>query len=145
MTTPPYDIISPEQQEKLYRAIHSAPSAWNFLKRKRAITASITNIPERRDTLNEWIESGVLKFDEKESIYVYGQEFSLPDGRRLSYKGVLCLVKLEEFEKGIILPHEETLTKAKNDRFNLMSATGCNFSSIYFPLFGRREKNCSVY
>ncbi len=46
-------------------------------------------------------------------------------------KGFICLVKLEEFSKGIILPHEETLSKAKEDRFHLMEATGCNFSQIY--------------
>lgn len=30
-----------------------------------------------------------------------------------------------------MLPHEETLSKAKKDRFELMKATNCNFSSIY--------------
>ena len=30
-----------------------------------------------------------------------------------------------------MLPHEETLSKAKTDRLNLMKATGCNFSDIY--------------
>lgn len=29
------------------------------------------------------------------------------------------------------MPHEETLPKAKADRFNLMMSTGCNFSQIY--------------
>ena len=30
-----------------------------------------------------------------------------------------------------MLPHEETLSKAKADRFELMKATGCNFSDVY--------------
>ncbi len=34
---------------------------------------------------------------------------------------------------GVVLPHEETLSKAKEDRFQLLSATRCNFSSIYSP------------
>lgn len=131
VTTPPYDIISPEQQEKLYRAHPFSAIRLELPKEEEGDNSEHNKYTRAADTLNEWIESGVLKFDEKESIYVYGQEFTLPDGRHLSYKGVLCLVKLEEFEKGIILPHEETLSKAKNDRFNLMSATGCNFSSIY--------------
>src|SRR5699024_9990559 len=33
--------------------------------------------------------------------------------------------------KGVVLPHEETLSKAKEDRFRLMQATFCNFSQIY--------------
>ena len=40
-------------------------------------------------------------------------------------------MKIEEFSKGVVLPHEETLSKAKEDRFNLMKATNCNFSQIY--------------
>jgi uncharacterized protein (DUF1015 family) len=40
-------------------------------------------------------------------------------------------VKLQEFADGVVLPHEETLSKAKTDRFNLMSETMCNFSQIY--------------
>lgn len=31
----------------------------------------------------------------------------------------------------MVLPHEETLSKAKEDRFNLMKAAFCNFSQIY--------------
>ena len=46
-------------------------------------------------------------------------------------KGIICRVKLEEFSKGVVLPHEETLSKAKADRFQLMKATFCNFSQIY--------------
>ena len=52
-------------------------------------------------------------------------------GGNYSVKGFVSLVKLESFSKGVILPHEETLSKAKTDRFNLMKATGCNFSQIY--------------
>ena len=47
------------------------------------------------------------------------------------FKGCITRVKLEEFSKGIVLPHEETLSKAKKDRFELMKATNCNFSQIY--------------
>ena len=47
------------------------------------------------------------------------------------FDGIVCLVKLEPFEKRVVLPHEETLKKAKEDRFNLMKSTFCNFSSIY--------------
>ncbi len=52
-------------------------------------------------------------------------------GERKSIKGIIARVHLEEFEKGIILPHEFTLSKAKEDRLNLMKATNCNFSQIY--------------
>ena len=48
-----------------------------------------------------------------------------------SIKGIVCLVKLTPFSEGVVLPHEFTLSKAKEDRFNLMKSTFCNFSQIY--------------
>jgi uncharacterized protein (DUF1015 family) len=45
--------------------------------------------------------------------------------------GFIPLVKVEEISKGIVLPHEETLSKDKSDRLNLMNSAGCNFSQIY--------------
>jgi uncharacterized protein (DUF1015 family) len=53
------------------------------------------------------------------------------NGKRNSLKGFVGLVELREFSDGVVLPHEETLSKAKTDRFNLMSETMCNFSQIY--------------
>ena len=52
-------------------------------------------------------------------------------GGKRSVYGMIAQVRLEEFEKGIVLPHEETLSKAKADRLNLMKATACNFSDVY--------------
>lgn len=46
-------------------------------------------------------------------------------------KGIVCAVRLEEFENRVILPHERTLSKAKDDRLELLSATRTNVSQIY--------------
>lgn len=131
VTAPPYDIISPEQQKQLYDA-----HPFNVIRLENG-----EEFPEDDEThnkytrsaefLEDWMQSEVLRQDFTPSVYVYGQKFTLKDGRTLSYKGLMCLVKLEEFEKKIILPHEETLSKAKTDRLNLMRATGANFSPIY--------------
>ena len=68
--------------------------------------------------------------DSREGIYIYEEEFTAR-GQRHKIKGFICLVKVEDFSKGVVLPHEETLSKAKTDRFNLQKATGCQFSQIY--------------
>ena len=52
-------------------------------------------------------------------------------GEQKKLRGLLCRVRLEDFANGVVLPHEETLSKAKEDRFRLMRATHCNFSPIY--------------
>ena len=55
----------------------------------------------------------------------------MDQGERKRVRGLVCRVRLEDFSTGVVLPHEETLSKAKEDRFQLLSATRCNFSSIY--------------
>ena len=76
------------------------------------------------------MEDGILKQDTEPALYIYEEEFTAY-GQKKKVKGLICRVKLEEFSKGIVLPHEETLSKAKEDRFRLMQATFCNFSQIY--------------
>ena len=120
LVCPPYDIISDAQREEY---IKTNPA--NII-RLELPKGDVKRYEEAGKTLDEWLSAGILKQDDSEGIYVYEMEFS---GRKL--KGFVSLVKLVDFSKGIVLPHEETLSKAKQDRFSLMSATFCNFSQIY--------------
>lgn len=119
---PPYDIISDEQREQ-----YIAANSNNVIR---------LELPRGEDPygtagklFEQWMADGTLRRDE-ESIYVYEEEFTAY-GQTKRIKGIICCVKLEEFSKGIVLPHEETLSKAKEDRLNLMKATSCNFSQVY--------------
>lgn len=123
LVCPPYDIISDEQREQ-----YLENNGYNIIRLE--LPKGENRYKDAGNALNEWLEKGVLKQDDKESIYVYEMEFTA-NGNKKAVKGFVSLVKLEEFSKGIILPHEETLSKAKADRFNLMSETFCNFSQIY--------------
>ena len=82
------------------------------------------------EVLDLWRDKGVLVYEDKPAIYVYEMEFNAYNKRK-RVKGLIARVKVEEFSKGVILPHEFTLSKAKEDRLNLMKATNCNFSQIY--------------
>ncbi len=124
LVCPPYDIISDKQREQY---ISNDPHNIIRLELPKGGDERYT---EAGKTLRKWLDEGVLACDEKDSIYVYEMQFSA-NGKRKSLKGFVSLVKLEEFSKGVVLPHEETLSKAKADRFSLMSETFCNFSQIY--------------
>ena len=120
---PPYDIINEEQRLGYIDANEN-----NIIR---------LELPKGEDPYNKaaevlkmWEEKGILVKEDKPAIYVYEEEFTVY-GHRKCIKGIIARVKLEEFEKGIILPHEFTLSKAKEDRLNLMKATNCNFSQIY--------------
>lgn len=120
---PPYDIISPAEREALI-----AGSKTNLVSLE--LPKGDDAYGEAARLMNDWLDRGIISVDDKPGIYVYDEEFTAY-GERKHIKGIIALVKLEEFSKGIILPHEDTLSKAKEDRLNLMKACGCNFSQIY--------------
>ena len=120
---PPYDIISESEREALI-----AKNEYNVVRLELPIGEDRYN--EAGRTLSDWLNKGVLARDEEQGIFVYREEFNV-GGKDYCLTGMICLVELREFADRVILPHEETLTKAKQDRLNLMKGTGCNFSSIY--------------
>ncbi|MCL2054272.1 MAG: DUF1015 domain-containing protein [Oscillospiraceae bacterium] len=124
LVCPPYDIISPKQREE-----YVAKNPLNII-RLELPQGGDERYAQAGKLLKEWTDGGVLTQDGEDGIYVYEMKFTALCEKK-SLKGFVCLVKLTDFSQGIVLPHEETLSKAKTDRFNLMSETNCNFSQIY--------------
>ncbi len=121
---PPYDIISEEQRKAFI-----AQNPYNVIRLE--LPKEGDDVYERAgEVLDLWRDKGVLVYEDKPAIYVYEMEFNAYNKRK-RVKGLIARVKVEEFSKGVILPHEFTLSKAKEDRLNLMKATNCNFSQIY--------------
>jgi uncharacterized protein (DUF1015 family) len=124
LTCPPYDIISEEERKQLL-----LKNPYNVIRLELPREGK-DPYAQAGETLKNWLNENILRRDTDPGLYIYEEEFQAY-GQTYKVKGFICLVKLEEFSKGIILPHEETLSKAKEDRFHLMNATGCNFSQIY--------------
>ena len=124
LVCPPYDIIS-DSQRKEYLEKNSDNIIRLELPREGADPYA-----EAAKVLGAWKEDGILKKDSEKALYIYEIEFEA-GGEKKKVSGLVSRVKLEEFSKGVVLPHEQTLSKAKEDRLNLMKATNCNFSQIY--------------
>lgn len=123
LVCPPYDIISDQQREEYIKT-----NPHNIIRLE--LPKGDDKYNKAAEILEDWLEKGILIKEDKPAIYIYEEEFTAY-GERKAIKGIICRVKLEEFSKGIILPHEFTLSKAKEDRLSLMKATNCNFSQIY--------------
>ncbi len=121
---PPYDIISEDQRRAFLQT-----NEHNII-RLELPKEGANPYATAKEVLDNWKNDGILMFEDKPALYIYEEEFTAY-GKRNSIKGLIARVKVEEFSKGIILPHEFTLSKAKEDRLNLMKATNCNFSQIY--------------
>lgn len=84
------------------------------------------------DFLNEWIASGILARDPEPAIYPYFQEFTVPDtGERLVRKGFIALGAVEDYSKGVVHRHEQTLSGPKKDRLELLRHTHAHFGQIF--------------
>lgn len=126
VAAPPYDVISPDEQAALYdRSPHNVV---------RLILGREPDKYARAAALfQDWLSEGVLVADETPALYVYRQTFADPmTGRPAPERvGLICLLKLEDYASGGVLPHENTLTAAKADRLDLLRATHAQFESIY--------------
>lgn len=131
---PPYDIISSKQREE-----YISQSKNNIINLE--LPTGENAYTDAGALYAVWRKDRILKPDDTEGIYVYEEEFTAY-GETKRIKGIFVRVKLCEFSENVVLPHEETLSKAKTDRFNLMSTTFCNFSPIY-SMYTDAEKNIS--
>ncbi|MCK6467655.1 MAG: DUF1015 domain-containing protein [Candidatus Brocadia sinica] len=133
VVTPPYDVISPQDQERYYQIHPNNIIRLDLGKDFPGDTAEVNKYTRAADFLASWREKGILKQEDAPAIYIYDQEF-LSGNRWLVRRGFISLVKLEPFDKGYIYPHEQTLPGPKADRLKLTQSCRANLSSI-FALF----------
>jgi uncharacterized protein (DUF1015 family) len=126
---PPYDIITPQLQQELYQR-----SDFNFVRIEYG-----RELPQDKDTFNkytraaasfkDWLDRQIMVADEIPSLYIDEHTFT-HQGKTLKRFSINCLVRLEDWSKMVIRPHEGTLTRAKSDRLNLLWALQANASPV---------------
>ncbi|MDQ2945698.1 MAG: DUF1015 domain-containing protein, partial [Acidobacteriota bacterium] len=132
LVTQPYDKISPAMQAR-----YLSLSPHNFVRvilgeRFPSDTDQANVYTRAAQFLNDWIREGLLVRETEPSFYAYSQEFNLPDSNeKLQRKGFIGLCTLEEYSKGIVHRHEQTLTGPKKDRTELLRHTGAHFGQIF--------------
>lgn len=132
VVAPPYDVIDKTLQDELYR---KSPNNIVRLDLNREPDPYSAAAAEMQRMLNE----KVLVRETEAGIYPYFQTFKTQDARTVTRRGFVSWIKLEPFEAGVVLPHERTLSKPKEDRLNLMISTRATFSQI-FSLYGDQGK-----
>jgi uncharacterized protein (DUF1015 family) len=127
---PPYDVISPAEQEALH-----ARHPHNVVRLELPRDLPGDDAEENRYTraaglFRDWLSSGALLREPQPALYVYGQRYE-GEGGKQERLGLLAALKIEPYEAGVILPHEQTFPKHKEDRFQMLSAAGAQFSPIF--------------
>ncbi len=133
LVCPPYDIISHDQQQALYRR-----NAHNVIRLEYGLespgdTESDNRYSRAAATFEDWSRAGILRRDEEPAFYVYEMEYRT-GGKTRKLRGFICLVRIEDYDAGVVRPHETTLSGPKTDRLNLLRACKASFSQV-FSLF----------
>src|SRR5436309_6844522 len=120
VVAPPYDVISEEE-----RAGYLARSPYNVVH----LTLPDSEEQAARD-LRAWREAGVLVQEEKPSVWALSQTYVGPDGVERTRNGHVVLLRLEPYDRGIVLPHDRTHAGPKEGRLRLLRATRTQLEPI---------------
>jgi uncharacterized protein (DUF1015 family) len=129
VVTPPFDVISQEAQERYY-----ARHPYNVIRLELGKITPEDNTLNNRytraaQTLAEWRLNAVLRQDAAPAYYAYQQIFTY-GGQTHTRTSLLARVRLEPWEKHVVLRHEYTRKKDKDDRLQLLRACSVNLSPI---------------
>jgi uncharacterized protein (DUF1015 family) len=133
VVTQPYDKISPAMQQAYYQR-----SPYNLVR-------IILGLPELFDAergenvysraardFRAWREEGILVQEKEPCIFAYSQRFKVPGSEIVKERrGFIALGKLYDYAEQVIFRHEQTLSRPKADRFNLLKATRAHFGQIF--------------
>ncbi len=123
--SPPFDMITPALQRDLYDR-----SEYNIVRlelaRRRLGGDPYASAAESQ---RRWMTSEALTRDDEPSVYVTEERFSFR-GKPYLRRGVIAAVRIEEYDRNVILPHEYTRQEWVQDRVRLMGVAGSNYSPL---------------
>ena len=129
LVAPPYDVIS--EAERL-----------DYLARSPHNVVHLT-LPDSDDeaarTLHAWRESGVVIRDEP-SYWALSQTYVGPDGVERTRNGYVVSLRIEPYERRVVLPHERTHAGPKEGRLRLLRATRTQLEPIFLLHDGDRAE-----
>ncbi len=134
VVTQPYDKITPAMQDQYYAA-----SPYNLVRvilgKSEAGDNDRENVYSRASaSLQKWRAEGVLVPDPEPSLYLYTQTFKVPgdaSGATAERRGFIALGRVEDYDNKVVYRHEQTLSKPKADRLNLLRATQAHCGQIF--------------
>ncbi len=82
--------------------------------------------------LRAWREQGILTQEKGPCIFAYSQRFTVPGTDIVKERrGFIALGKVHDYSEKVVFRHEQTLSKPKGDRLNLLKATHAHFGQIF--------------
>jgi uncharacterized protein (DUF1015 family) len=130
--TQPYDKITPEMQDNYYAASPHNMVRLILGKRESGDDEKRNVYTRASDFFRDWRRQGVFLQDPQPSIYAYSQQFTVPGTtKKAERRGFIALGRVEDYSANVVFRHEQTLSKPKADRLDLLRATRAHFGQIF--------------
>ncbi|MCD6584516.1 MAG: DUF1015 domain-containing protein [Desulfobacteraceae bacterium] len=137
VVTPPYDVISDKERDAFYDRHPNNAVRLDKGKPENADTDQDNPHTRASTYFQHWMKDSILVEDSDPALYLTSVEFTVAE-KPVTRFGLIARVRLEPFDKGIVLPHEKTFSKVKTERLELIKACRANFSQI-FSIFSDPE------
>jgi uncharacterized protein (DUF1015 family) len=127
VVAPPYDVIDAELRARL-----AARSPYNVVEIDLPeADGDLDPYTHAAKLLSDWKREDILIRDPQPALWALAQDYTGPDGKRYTRKGLFARVRVEDYGPGRIRPHERTHPGPKEDRLRLTRATHANLSPIF--------------
>ncbi len=132
VVTQPYDKITPEMQTRYYDLSPHNLVRIILGKPGETDTRNFNVYTRAAEYLHDWRSDGILKADPDPGFYFYAQTFTVPGTRDLAERrGLVALGRIQDYADGVVFRHEQTHSKPREDRLNLLRATRAHFGQIF--------------
>ncbi|MBW2616155.1 MAG: DUF1015 domain-containing protein [Deltaproteobacteria bacterium] len=132
IVAPPYDVISGDEQETYYQKDPYNVIRLILAKKKIGDSDWDNRYTRAADCFKRWESAGILIPSDRPCIYLTSLSYDPGNGdpRRTRW-GIILLVRIEDEDAGVILPHERTFSAHRDDRLKLMRACSAQLSQIF--------------
>src|ERR687895_2891741 len=120
LVAPPFDVIGPEEREEL-----RARSPYNVVN----LTLP-DSLEEAGRLFRAWRQQGVV-VEEPEAYWALRQGYVGPDGVARTRTGLVASLRVEPYERRVVLPHERTHRGPKEGRLRLLRAVRLQLEPIF--------------
>lgn len=136
LLAPPYDVVTangPSEQFSIARIEHVDLDG---VADPHAHAAAL---------YRHWLSRGILAVDAEPAIYAHTHEFD-DEGTTFQRRGFLARVRLEDWSRRVVLPHEATNPGPRAERLQRLRVVHANLSPLYF-LFQdpERETDAAIW
>ena len=121
LVAPPYDVLGPDERDA-------------YLARSPHNVVHLT-LPESEDAAagawRDWLSAGILTREPAAAYWAVSQHAVGPDGVSRTRAGVFASLRVEPYERKVVLPHERTHRGPKEGRLRLLRATDVQLEPIF--------------